>query len=68
MTYQWGWQIRGFGHCRFLDRRWDSSLALMTSHHIAMLLLVLTTGHHVLKDLLIENHSIKMSCLLAVIV
>ena len=43
-------------------------MALMTSHHVAMLLLVLTTGHHVLKDLLIENHSIKMSCLLAVIV
>ena len=43
-------------------------MALMTSHHIAMLLLVLTTGHHVLKDLLIENNSIEMSCLLAVIV
>ena len=42
-------------------------MALMTSHHVAMLLLVLTAGHHVLKDLLIENNSINMSCPLAVV-
>ena len=30
-------------------------MALMTSHHVAMLLLVLTAGHHVLKDLLFSG-------------
>ena len=43
-------------------------MALMTSHHVAMLLLVLTTCHHVFKDLLTENNFIRMSCLLAVVV